>query len=181
MKKIVLLFTIVSAISLSAQTDKGWRSVGGNGSLRLDFKDKSYGFSLNPELYFFVANNFAIGADFGGGFGYSKANDSTSVSSVFGYVAPGACYYFRDTEHKWRPYVIGNIGYELSATHSKLGSVTANSNYNGLRAYAGGGLAWFFTEHAAFDTRMYIFNYSGSTARFYPSFSIGIQAYFHHE
>jgi hypothetical protein len=182
MKRILFSFLCIAAFSsLAAQTDKGWRSVGGSGQLQLHFKDKYYGFNLSPEIYWFVANNFALGTDFGAGFVSSKTNDTTSASSVFAFATLGARYYFSDTEHKWRPYLFANGGWELIAGHSKQGSASSNYDSNGFRGYAGGGLAWFFSEHAAFDTRVHLIDYSSKTARFDPSFTIGIQAFFHHD
>lgn len=182
MKRIFLALAFLALlVNLPAQTDKGWRSVGGTGRLTLDFKNSSYYFDLSPEAYWFVANSFALGTDFGAGFFSNKVNDSTSDSQVSAYATLGARYYFSDTEHKWRPYLFGNAGYEVYAGHSKMNGVKTNSSSNGFRGYAGAGLAWFFSEHAAFDTRLHIFDYTRNDIFFNPSFSIGIQAFFHHD
>jgi hypothetical protein len=42
-------------------------------------------------------------------------------------------------------------------------------------------LDWFFNEHAAFDVRLHLIDYTRETAEFNPTFTIGLQAYFHHE
>ncbi|CAN5384350.1 hypothetical protein BH09BAC5_BH09BAC5_09940 [soil metagenome] len=191
MKKIFLLsaFSLLFAFSTSAQTDKGWRSVGGSGLIKMDFKNSTYNFGLSPELYWFVANNFELGFDFGFGFGSSKYNDSTSSSGITGYVAPGIRYYFSDTEHKWRPYAFLNGGYEFNAYHNKTNNIKTNGNASGFRGYAGMGLAWFFNEHAAFDMRLHLIDYGldnslsppKSDVMFNPTFTIGIRAFFHHD
>ena len=97
------------------------------------------------------------------------------------YVAPGFRFYFRDPEKKWRPYLFGNGGYEAQASHSKLGSTSNNYTNTGFKGYAGVGEAWFFSDHAAFDMRLHVIDFSLSKATFSPSIYIGIQAFFHHE
>ena len=188
MKRTLLLVAFASLISSVAfsQTDKGWRSVGGTGNLTLDFKNHVQSFNLSPELYWFVHDKIALGVDFGMGFFATRPDDSTSASNVSGFATGGFRYYFSDTEHKWRPYMFLNAGYEFYAAHTKFSGVTSNTNGNGFRGYAGAGLAWFFNEHAAFDMRVHIIDYGlnnsisppESDIMFNPSFSIGIQAFF---
>lgn len=182
MKRLLTIVTFCALISVPAisQTEKGWRSVGGTGMLRLDFKTPSTYFALQPEIYWFVANNFALGTDFGVGFSSIKSNDSNFTSGVNAYVTPGLRYYFRDTEKKWRPYLFGNGGFEMYADHMKINNVKSNSNGSGFRGYAGAGLGWFFNEHAAFDMRLHLIDYTRSNAEFNPTFTIGIQAFFDH-
>jgi hypothetical protein len=183
MKRIcfISLFAILFSFYSFSQTDKGWRSVGGTGNLNLNFKNNSYTFGLNPEIYWFVANSFALGTDFGAGFYSIKTSDSTSSSSFNVYVTPGFRFYFRDPEKKWRPYVFGNGGFEAVSSHSKFANATTNSSSFGFRGYAGVGEAWFFSDHAAFDIRLHLIDYTLGSAAFNPNFSIGIQAFFHHE
>ncbi len=177
----IIALTTLLALPSFSQTDKGWRSVGGSGMLQLDFKNSNYNFGLAPEMYWFVADKFALGFDFGFGFGTIKINDSTSSSYINAYVAPGIRYYFRDTEKKWRPYAFLNGGYESYADHFKMNNVKTNTTSTGFRGYAGMGLAWFFNEHAAFDMRLHVIDYTRNQAAFNPTFTIGIQAFFHHE
>lgn len=179
MKRTLLLASLV-LISLSAfsQTDKGWRSVGGTGILSLNFKDKAYNFTLQPEMYWFVANSFGLGLDFGTGIYSLKPDDSTSISQASLYVTPGMRFYFSDPEHKWRPYAFGNAGYELYSTRTKYSSVTTKNSDGSFLGYAGVGLAWFFSDHAAFDTRLHLIDFSRNDVFFKPTFSIGIQAFF---
>lgn len=178
MKKIVLALSFLFAVAANAQTDKGWRSVGGTGNLTLDFKNKSHSFGLAPEMYWFVANNFALGTDFGFGFFAQKPTDSTSFSGTNFYLTPGIRYYFGDTEKKLRPYAFGNGGFEWMANRSKISGQTSNSSSSGFRGYAGMGLGWFFNENACFDTRLHVFDYTRNDIFFNPTFSIGIIAFF---
>lgn len=184
MKRLFLLalFTVALSLPSLAQTEKGWRSVGGTGRLTLDFKNSSHYFDLSPEVYWFVADNFALGTDFGIGFFTSTTGpDSleTKASSVDAYVTPGIRYYFRDVEKKWRPYGFLNGGFETYANRTKVGNADAvKSSGNGFRGYAGAGLAWFFSDHAAFDIRLHVVDYTRNDIYFNPSFAIGIQAFF---
>jgi hypothetical protein len=180
MKRLLLVFSFAALFTLPSlsQTEKGWRSVGGTGMLRIGTETPSFRFALSPELYWFVAEDFAIGLDFGVGFFTQKPNDTTAYSNVDLYVAPGFRYYFRDIEKKWRPYAFLNGGLETYANSTKIGSSTVKSDGTGFVGYAGAGLAWFFNDHAAFDMRLHAIDYTRNDFQFNPAFSIGIQAFF---
>jgi hypothetical protein len=183
MKRIFLLVTFVSLFTFSAfsQTEKGWRSVGGTGVLGLNFKTPSFNFMLSPEMYWFVKDDVGLGLDFGFGFSSVKSNDSTSFSTLNGYIAPGFRYYFRDVEDAWRPYAFLNAGVETYANNFKSNNITTKSDGTGFLGYAGVGMAWFFNDHAAFDIRLHVIDYTREDVQFNPTFTIGIQAFFHHE
>ncbi len=180
MKRRLIFFAFATLLTITsfAQTSRGWRSVGGTGFMRAGFKVPSFQFNLSPELYWFIADDFAVGIDFGFGFGSSRQNDSTSSSYLTGYIAPGMRYYFRDVEKKWRPYAFLNAGIETYATRSEFSNITTKNDGTGFVGYLGGGLAWFFNEHAAFDMRLHLLDYTREDAQFNPAFSIGIQAFF---
>ncbi len=177
-----ILFILSFTIPSLAQTEKGWRSVGGTGRLTLDFENKNYYFNLAPEVYWFIGKDFALGTDFGVGLATSTTGPDTMQtkgSSFDAYVTPGVRYYFREVEHKWRPYVFGNAGFEMYANRYKVGNADAvKTNGSGFRGYAGAGLAWFFSDHAAFDIRLHVMDYTREDIMFNPSFAIGIQAFF---
>lgn len=202
MKRLLLLAAISLSVSAFAQnsTDRGWRSVGGTGSINLDFNsdDGTYNsLALAPELYWFVGNSFALGVDFGFGFSTLKREDTTVLNrsqQINFWVAPGARYYMGNPENKWRPYAFGNAGYQYAVSRydldyksSSATDVSGSSDLGGLRAYAGLGAAWFFTDHAAFDFRMTVLDFypeiddqghRGIGFDYSPSFQIGIQAFF---
>jgi hypothetical protein len=180
MKRLLLLLAFAGLFvtpSIS-QTEKGWRSVGGTGMIRIGTETPAFNFRLSPELYWFIAEDFALGLDFGGDINTSKPNDTTSYSDVGAYVAPGLRYYFRDVEKKWRPYAFLNAGLETYAISSKTGALKTKTNGTGFLGYAGAGLAWFFNKNAAFDMRLHAIDYTRNDVRFNPAFSIGIQAFF---
>jgi hypothetical protein len=199
MKRLLLFAAISVSVSAFAQhpTDKGWRSVGGTGNL--DNSDGTLNtFNLGPEVYWFVGNSFGLGTDFGFGMLNSKDEDSTSIDkfqSISFWVTPGFRFYMRDPEKAWRPYVFANVGFQYTGIHTsteyKIGSapdVSGSSSSKGLRGYTGTGLAWFFSDHAAFDIRLRVLDiYPGNdpvtgdpTMNFgySPDFMIGVQAFF---
>jgi hypothetical protein len=202
MNRLLLFAAITISVSAFAQhpTDKGWRSVGGTGNLHFDLTgdDGTYNyFNLGPEVYWFVGNSFALGTDFGFGLNNSKLEDSLTIAksqTISMWVAPGFRFYMRDPEKTWRPYFFGNIGYQYSGVHYsteyKTGSTAdydSKSSTTGLRSYAGAGMAWFFSDHAAFDIRLRILDiYPGYdaagepkvTVGYNPDFMIGVQAFF---
>jgi len=188
MKKTLLCAVMfISAMAMAQHpTDKGWRSVGGTGRLYLDLDGSdgtAHSFTLAPETYWFVGNSFGLGADFGFGMAFSKVdvNDSitTRVQSFKAWLAPGFRYYVREPEKAWRPYFFGNAGYILNSYRQKTtGTNDLTGSSNGFRGYAGAGMAWFFSDHAAFDVRLKVIDYSVDQLYYNPDFTIGVQAFF---
>jgi hypothetical protein len=198
MKRLLILALLLTSAALFAQhpTDKGWRSVGGTGNLRFDLDgddSRWHSFSLSPEMYFFIGNSFAVGADFGFSLASARSIDSMVIlkaRQVNLWVAPGLRFYMRDPEKAWRPYLFANAGYQYSAVkytvEQRTGTQTVNSatvEVSGFRAYGGAGLAWFFSDHAAFDIRMRALDYypqsqNNMELSYSPVFMIGVQAFF---
>lgn len=202
MKRILLFATLFVSVSAFAQhpTDKGWRSVGGTGNLHFDL-DNSDGtdniFTLGPEVYWFVGNSFGLGTDFGFSMLNSRHEDSLTIDksqSLTMWVAPGFRFYMRDPEKTWRPYIFANVGYQYSGTHNRIEYKTGpaadyDNKYteSGLRGYTGTGMAWFFSDHAAFDIRLRVLNlyprldsngHLKMQVDYSPNFMIGVQAFF---
>jgi hypothetical protein len=200
MKRLLLITAISISVSAFAQhpTDKGWRSVGGTGNLHIDLDGTDgtdHTFGLAPEFYWFVGNSFGLGADFGFNMNSHKREQGDSLTTrnqtISGWIAPGFHFYFRDPEKAWRPYAFANVGYRYTGHHystrTSSGTTKGSSSTRGLMAYAGAGLAWFFSDHAAFDMRMRVLDvapyrdYQNSlktNLSFSPTFSFGIQAFF---
>ncbi len=188
MKKILLSLLLCSSLTAIAQhpTDKGWRSVGGTGRLYLDIDGDSLHnnvFSLSPEVYWFVGNSFGLGTDFGFSMNNTRnvVNDSltTSSQSISMWVTPGFRFYFREPEKAWRPYMLVNGGFGYNATRTKVSGMPDNvSKGSGFRGYGGMGVAWFFSDHAAFDIRYKMIDYNIDNLYFNPEFMIGVQAFF---
>jgi hypothetical protein len=202
MKTLLLFASLAVSVSVFAQhpTDKGWRSVGGTGNLHfdLDNSDGTYNyFNLGPEVYWFVGNSFGLGTDFGFSMANSKNEDSTMIwksQNVGMWVTPGFRFYMRDPEKTWRPYFFANAGFQYNGSHSsteyKIGPLPdtdSKGSSKGLRGYTGLGTAWFFSDHAAFDIRLRVFDlYPGTDSNgdpemrfsYSPDFMIGVQAFF---
>lgn len=205
MKRLLLFAVISISVTAFAQnpTDKGWRSVGGTGNIQFDLDpdDGTYNyFNLAPEVYWFVGNSFALGTDFGFGMSTNKYDlvpDSVTFRSqnLSVWVTPGFRFYMRDPEKAWRPYFFGNIGYSVMTSrtstkhefNSSLNTETNPDPTSGLRSYAGAGMAWFFSDHAAFDIRLKVIDIlpgrdvNGDPemqVNYSPSFMIGVQAFF---
>lgn len=203
MKKVLLCAAMAVSVVAVAQhpTDKGWRSVGGVGNLHFDF-DGSDGtdnnFSLAPEVYWFVGNSFGLGTDFGFTMMSHKSDQGDTITSrsqsISMWVTPGLRFYFRDPEKAWRPYYFLNGGFQYTGNHSSMKydnapslDTDSKSSNSGFRGYTGLGMAWFFSDHAAFDIRMRIldlypgYNDNGEKAMqvgYSPDFMIGVQAFF---
>jgi hypothetical protein len=203
MKRLFLFAAISISVSAFAQhpTDKGWRSVGGTGNLHFDLDGSdgiNHNFQLAPEVYWFVANSFGLGADFGFSMYANKADQGDTITvrsqSMNMWVAPGFHFYFREPEKAWRPYVFLNAGFQYSGGHystkyenNPSANTSGSTSTKGFRGYTGAGVAWFFSDHAAFDVRMRVIdlypqrNASNQTemeVNYSPSFSIGVQAFF---
>jgi hypothetical protein len=87
MKKLPFVFLAFLTLPAFSQTDKGATIVGG--SLSLQTTKNNSNFSFNPNIGFFPANNFALGA--GLNLNFSKQGDVKNNVVGFG---PYARYYF---------------------------------------------------------------------------------------
>lgn len=203
MNRLLLFAALSISVSAFAQhpTDKGWRSVGGTGNLHfdLDGSDGTYNnFQLAPEVYWFVANSFGLGTDFGFNMNSGKSDQGDTITvksqSISMWVTPGFHFYFREPEKAWRPYVFLNGGFQYTGSHystTYAGNASMNTSgktsTTGFRGYTGAGAAWFFSDHAAFDIRMRILdlypgrdaaNHAEMQVSYSPNFMIGVQAFF---
>lgn len=85
MKNLFLTLTAVTALSLAAnaQTEKGKFIVGGQvgfeTSKTKDIDNKATGFSINPTVGYFVADNWAVGT----GIGYEWSKKENGATSTF--------------------------------------------------------------------------------------------------
>jgi hypothetical protein len=140
MKKNVftLLAILVTAGSVSAQTEEGSWMVGGNFNLNTSSNNSAFGFS--PSAGYFFANNFAAGAMFN--FDYEKMSDIKNTG--FG-VGPFARYYFGSNDA--RPFLHGQWSYLSSKNETPL----ASSTRNGGNFLIGGGVAGFINRNVAIE------------------------------
>lgn len=142
MRKQLCLLTVllvVTAATVSAQTEKGDWMVGGN--FALNTAKNNAVFSLTPSAGYFFARNFVGGGIFS--FTYSKQGDAKSTSVGAG---PFARYYFGNSHLK--PMVVAE--FVFGNTADKLGTEKVNSSYRSM--LLGGGLAAFVNENVAIET-----------------------------
>ena len=140
MKKLALIFLITFfTITTNAQLTKGNWLIGGsltlstaestNISNNIEYKTKSAGFGIMPNLGYFVLDNFCVGTSVG--FSYSNPEGDNNNSSGIS-VSPFVRYYFLDSEKTIN--VFANVGYGYSTSESETGY---KSNGNGYLVSAG--------------------------------------------
>jgi hypothetical protein len=167
MKKI-LVTTIAFCFFLitHAQTEKSDWLVGGG--LQFNTSQSNSEFVFNPNVGWFVANNFAIGAQFF--LSHSKLGNFKTTSYGAG---PFARYYF--LKKNVRPFVLVSGDAETGKIKFSSGSTTENAfNY-----FLGGGTAFFINQNVALEgiigyKHSAVKNESGAGGL---NFSFGFQVY----
>lgn len=153
MKKIFISLLALVLVSLNGQTKKGDLIVGASiGNMRFsdnnsttsyphlatDYKSESnsFSFSINPEIGWFLADNFAVGAMLYMGISSSNSSSSNNMttvtsegeSSFFSLSAgPFARYYFGNNE-KGKPFAQASFEYGLYPGKSKSSSSSGSSS-----------------------------------------------------
>lgn len=170
-KLFVILLALVSFPALS-QTEKGATIVGG--SLSLQTTKNNSNFSFNPNIGFFPANNFALGA--GINLNFSKQGDVKN--NVFG-IGPYARYYFGKTQTKPFFTVEGsylNSKYETTMDNGEVKEL----NSSGFGFLLGLGFAAFVNDVVAVEG-LSGYNYSdfkNSSGNGGFTMRLGFQLYF---
>ncbi len=161
-QKLSSLFLILAITTLvSAQTEQGTFLVGGSSGISLgggSSKDKTdnfegdptkyFGFSINPQVGFFVIDNLVIGAILPISVQRSKQNDTKVVFSSIEF-APFARYYFLDD--KFRPYATAFFGGGFNGYKYVVNGNTTTNNSNTFLLGLGGGVAYFVNDNIAID------------------------------
>lgn len=166
--KIYLTLVCLLMISvLTAQTDKGAIMAGGQLSLNTNKGGSSFRF--NPQLGFFVADNFAVGGEMN--MDFSKAG--TVKSSELG-LGPFARYYFGKAQTK--PFLVSSANYVTVTTKSNNLEV----NSTGWSFLFGVGFAAFLNRNIAVEgiSGYRYANYSNTEGAGGFSLSVGFQLYF---
>jgi hypothetical protein len=138
MKKMIFAICLLVTTGSFAQTEKGSVMVGGNFGFRTG--DGSNEFRLTPDLGFFVARNFAVGANLG----YASTKNGNIRNSSFN-IGPFARYYFGPTTVK--PFLHGSVGFQTLTVKT----ATTKTNTNGFGFLFGMGFAAFINEAVAFE------------------------------
>ncbi len=138
MRKLLFLLLLSVSILVHAQTEKGTVMVGG--SLGLKTGDGASEFNLNPNIGFFVGNNFALG----GFVNFATAKTGEISSTNFG-IGPFARYYIGNTNTK--PFIVTEFDY-LTTT---IKSGDQKFNANGYGFLFGLGFAAFVNSTVAIE------------------------------
>lgn len=167
MKKLMLLLAVFVALGAQSQTEKGNLMVGGQ--LNLNTNEGGSNFRFNPQLGYFIANNFALGGQIS--FDFSKAG--TVKVNEFG-IGPYARYYFGKGQTK--PFLVSTVDY--LSTSTKSNNIDVNST--GWSFLAGAGFAAFLNRTVALEGIIgYRYaDYSNTDGSGGLNLSLGFQLYF---
>jgi len=167
MKIYITILFLLMASAMQGQTDKGALMAGGN--LSLNTNKGSSSFRFNPQLGFFVMDNFAVGGEMN--MDFSKAG--TVKTSEVG-LGPFARYYFGNKQTK--PFIVSSTNYV--AVTSKANNVDIKST--GWSFLFGVGFAAFLNRNIAVEgiTGYRYANYSNTDGAGGFNLSLGFQLYF---
>jgi len=170
MRKLIYLALLLVTAEGYAQTEKGTLLTGGQ--LLLNTNKNGSNFTFNPQLGYFVANNFALGGELG----FESSKQGTLRSTRIG-IGPFARYYFLKGQAK--PFLVGSAGY----LHQSARSGDSKVNSSGWQMLAGAGLAAFINRNVAVETiagyRYADFSNAEGAGGF--SLSLGFQLFFNRD
>ena len=185
----VVITTMLLALvtTTHAQTDKGRLIVGGSANISESFQSTTHTFNLalQPTFGAFVIDNLAIGGTYSFGVGSTRTVNATTevrstTTTINTLVGPLVKYYFGKKAMK--PFLSANAGYSVYTqlkSNSSPGSSTSIANYDGGQFGGSAGIAYFFNQHIALESAMYIttsaYKTQIPTTRF--GFSFGLYAF----
>lgn len=156
MKKTVALLILFVSISVSAQTEKGKRFVGGSADISVSYTGKNSGFNLgvSPTFGVFVVRGLVIGVRYTFGISSAKNFDNTkkeyvSTTTFSSSIGPVFRYYIGKKQLKG--VLSFNPNY-LTTTTLRKNNVSGN---NGFNIYGAAGIAYFLNEHLSLETLLY--------------------------
>ncbi|QHT66843.1 outer membrane beta-barrel protein [Rhodocytophaga rosea] len=169
-----LLFFLPTAY---AQTEKGTLLLGGNASMSFNsqMSNKSFGVSIYPQVGFFVANKFALGANVSLGYSSYDVNSFRSGSIGIGpfvryYLGAGKAIPFLEARGGWNHYQS-----KYKEPNGTTRKDRQNSGYGGL----GLGLAYFLTPTIGLESLLsYDLYRQNSYTNRALNLRIGFQIYF---
>lgn len=173
MKKLLLVGAVALFGAMNAQTEKGSWVIGGSTTIGFNSTSskvkyngqsvdgpKSTSFNIKPSAGYFVANNVAVGLDFGF---TSTKNESTEyfLGEQYDYestfntfiVMPTATYYFKSAS-KVMPYLGAGVGYFSNTTKfpaSSFNNDETKFTTDGLAWGAKGGIVYLVTPSVGID------------------------------
>jgi hypothetical protein len=148
------------AVAGNAQTQKGNYTLGGSADASLSFNSttRSFNVSLQPTLAAFVVNNFAIGGVYAFGLSgshtISTANVVKETNSFNTSIGPYLKYYIGKKQLKGA--ISANAAFAISTGIRTETNRSPSTTYQGFVAGGTAGLAYFFNEHLALESGLYI-------------------------
>jgi hypothetical protein len=172
MKKLLSTFFLLISIATFAQVEKGKYLIGGSVDISqlMQGEARNFNMSISPAFGVFVIKGLGIGGRYSFGVAsrrvYNKKKEkympSTSFTTAIG---PKVSYYIGKKAFKGLVSAYANY---VVYTQLYNGNVT---NLNGFSAGGFVGMAYFFNEHVAMESGMYL-NGSGYKGEF-PATRIG--------
>lgn len=142
MRKVLLALVLIVTLNYaSAQTDRGDWMVGGGLELNTS-KNKSV-FVFNPNIAWFIAKDFTLGAQFS--FSYLSLGDNR----INTYGAGPFVRYYIPTKNV-RPFIHGDIDFQTN----KIKNATITTTENAFSFFIAGGAAFFISENLAFEAKL---------------------------
>ena len=156
MKNLFLTLSAITALSFAAnaQTEHGKFIVGGQVSFdQTKVKDtdvKSTGFSINPTVGYFVADNWAVGT--GIGYAWDKAEAGSTVKKDAFKVAPFVRNYVGEGQFKFFSQLSVPMAWGKTTTESAAGDVKAKTQNIGVELAPG--FAYFPTKNIGVELKV---------------------------
>ena len=119
-----------------AQIETGTVMIGGNSGLGIT--NNGFNFYLNPRAGYFIASDFAIGADVNASTGLFVDDNTTDFH--FNYDLGVFMRYYLSPGKKWRPFL-----------HAEMENIPTIWQFDGA---VGGGIAYFFTPRVSVETQL---------------------------
>lgn len=158
MKNLFLTLTAVTALSLAAnaQTEKGKFVVGGQVAFEStkvkDTDNKATGFSINPTVGYFVADNWAVGTGIGYGWGKAEFANAPTVKTDAFKVAPFVRNYVGEGQFKFFSQLSVPMAWGKTTTETALGDVKAKTQNIGVEIAPG--FAFFPTNKIGIELKV---------------------------
>ncbi|WP_336518583.1 outer membrane beta-barrel protein [Pollutibacter soli] len=142
MSKILIAIALIFSFNIvNAQTERGDWMVGGG--LELNTSKNKTVFVFNPNIAWFIAKDFALGAQFS----YSYLSLGDNRINTYG-AGPFIRYYI--PTKNVRPFLHGDVDFQTN----KIKNNTITTTENAFSFYIAGGAAFFINESLAFESKI---------------------------
>ncbi|MFC2124931.1 hypothetical protein ACFLU5_08985 [Bacteroidota bacterium] len=145
---LTLTLILVVVVSISAQTKKGYRTIGGLGSISGNFKYNSFYLDIHPMMGWFVKDNFLLGGALNFNYHFHNYSDLHYYRSYGFNFGPECRYYLRDKKLKF----FGSLSSYLGNYWRETDDTSENDNFS-LHISAGIGMAYFITDQVGLEIK----------------------------